>query len=83
MSDYDNLLGVDMTVDVNLPVQKPVQKQTVTEHHARGKISSHIRTEQSKQQMPDKIPHANHPEYHVSRNDEPRIDTDFSMEREV
>lgn len=83
MSNYDELLGVDMTRDANLPVPSPVQKQVATEHRVRGKISIPSHETQLESQMTNLVPHAKNPESHMLRDNVPTIDSDYSMEKEV
>ena len=83
MSNYDELLGVDMTRDANLPVPSPVQKKVVTEHRVRGKISIPSHETQLESQMTDLVPHAKNPESHMSRDNVSTMDSDYSMEKEV
>ena len=83
MSNYNELLGVDMTRDANLPVPSPVQKQVATEHRVRGKISIPSHETRLESQMADSVPHAKNPESHMLRDNGPTIDSDYSMEKEV
>ena len=83
MSNYNELLGADMTRDANLPVPSPVQKQVVTEHRVRGKISIPSHETQLESQMTNLVPHAKNPESHMLRDNAPTIDSDYSMEKEV
>lgn len=83
MQNYDELLGIDITRDVNLPVPSPVQNQVVTEHRVRGKISTPSHETQFESQMADFVPHAKNPESHTLRDNIPTMNSDYSMEKEV